>query len=627
MPEKDLAENARSAVANAGPLLGASGEIAVGARTGPNASNASDGQKWAASQNSAEDAAEAARVLRAAVRRRPDHPGLHHDLGVALERSGDLPGAEAAYRRAIELEPTLPEGHNHLGNALRKLGRLSEAVTHHREALRLRPWYAQAYNNLGATFYELGDVDGGLACDRGAVALVPEAASLHSCLLYNLHLNPAVTPRELFEAHLTWARRHAGPIYPWSAGAADTLWHPLLAAVLSPERRPVTQHTYPNKPDPARRLRVGYVSADFRRHTRSLFMEPVLKNHDHGQFQIYCYSDVAVPDETTIRIGRTADVWCETAGLPDSALAELIRRDRIDILVDLTGQMACNRLLVFARKPAPVQVAYPGYPNTTGLATIDYLITDADRDPLGVEGRYTETLIRLHPSSQCYRPFDDAPSVCALPFHTAERFTFGCLNKLAKVTPMMIEAWSRILTAVPNCRLLVLAAEEPAARQLFAAHGIAGAQLEVTGRLPHGRYMALYNRIDLALDTFPYNGHTTTLDALWMGVPSVTLAGETHVSREGLAVLKLVDLEDLVAHTFDAYVDTAVRIASDLGRLADLRASLRGRMMVSSLCDGPGQTRRVEQAYRWAWEQWCTSALTGQDVRRATTALGEPGVV
>jgi predicted O-linked N-acetylglucosamine transferase (SPINDLY family) len=259
------------------------------------------------------------------------------------------------------------------------------------------------------------------------VRLRPADAVTHSDLLFTLHYHPGYTTEQLYTEHVAWAERHAAPLYP-------------------------EDPSYPNERDPGRRLRVGYVSADFRRHTRAMFMEPVLAAHDREAFEVYCYSDVARPDETTARLRGYGHAWRDTAGLSDGQLADLVRQDRIDVLVELTGHMGGNRLLAFARKPAPVQVAYPGYPNTTGLKTVDYLICDEDRDPPGAERYFTEELVRLAVTSQCYRPPDDAPPVGPLPARSAGHVTFGCLNKLVKVTPAMMRAWAQVLRAVPGSR-------------------------------------------------------------------------------------------------------------------------------------------------------------------------------
>jgi predicted O-linked N-acetylglucosamine transferase (SPINDLY family) len=385
----------------------------------------------------------------------------------------------------------------------------------------------------------------------------------------------------------------------------EPLCHPTLAPFFVPRvLRPMVRTKRP-------RIRLGYVSADFRRHTRSLFVEPILEHHDRRGFEVYCYSDVVQPDETTARMCGLADVWRETARLSARALADAIRQDEIDILVDLTGHMSGNRLPTFALKPAPVQVAYPGYPNTTGLATIDYLITDADRDPPGAETLYTEQLVRLPGTSMCYRPPDDAPPVGPPPFRSAGHVTFGCLGKLVKVTRQIAEAWAKILAAVPRSRLLVVAVEDVSARRLLRDYRIDPDRVDVSPRLSRGEYMALYNQVDVVLDTFPYNGHTTSCDALWMGAPVVTLAGRTRVCRTGLNLLNVVGLPGLITSSPDAYVEAAVHLASDGHRLSELRGRLRGQMRQSPLCDGPGQTRKLEECFRWMWRCQSDTIFTG----------------
>jgi protein O-GlcNAc transferase len=362
------------------------------------------------------------------------------------------------------------------------------------------------------------------------------------------------------------------------------------------------------------------VSADLREHTRALFMEPVLAAHDKAGFEVYCYSGARRPDETTARIRAAADAWRETSGQSDAELAETIRADRIDILVELTGHMGNNRLLVFARKPAPVQVAYPGYPNTTGLKTIDYCIADVDRDPPGVtETLYTEQLVRLPATSQCYRPSADAPAVGPAPALMRGHVTFCCFNKLVKVSPGMMQAWAAILVAVPRSRLMALAAgagrEDEAVREAFVRQGVPADRLDLVRPLKRMDYLWRYNQADIGLDTFPYNGHTTTLDGLWMGVPTVTLSGGTHVSREGAAMLSLLGLPQLIARSPREYIHAAVKLAMDLPRLQLIRGRLREKMRASPLTDAVRLTRELESAYRRMWAAWCSGADRHDDRR------------
>lgn len=519
-----------------------------------------------------------------ALRLRPRFPEALSNRALALRRAGRLTEAVGAYRQVIGLNPRLSQAHDDLGNVLRTLGRLSEAEAEHREAIRLDPSCAAAHNHLAATLTDQGRAEEATACDRIAHQLLPESAAVHSRLLYGLHFSANHSAEFILEAHLDWARRHGEPLY--SGAARD---------------QPVVR---PQNSDPHRRLRVGYVSPDFRQHPVATFFEPVLANRDPAGFEVFCYSDVVRPDAVTERLRGYGAVWRDMCGEPDARVAELIRSDRIDILVDLTGHMNGNRLPLFARKPAPVQVAYIGYPDTTGLATMDYKITDALHDPPGMTERYyTEKLVRLPECCWCYRPDDDAPAVNELPALASGHITFGVLNQLVKATPLVMKLWARVLEAVPGSRLMALvkggAEQDPAVRRHFADGGIPLSRLVLVGRRPRRQYLELYHQVDVALDTFPFNGHTTTLEALWMGLPTVTLAGVTHCQRAGLSVLSAVGLaEGLVATTPEQYVELAVRLASDLPKLAEMRSGLRERMRRSPLCDGPRVARALEGAYR-----------------------------
>jgi predicted O-linked N-acetylglucosamine transferase (SPINDLY family) len=351
-------------------------------------------------------------------------------------------------------------------------------------------------------------------------------------------------------------------------------------------------------------LRIGYVSPDFRQHVMGFFMEGVLACHGREQFEIVCYSDVAKPDELTRRL--VADHWRSIAGQSDSQVADLIRQDRIDILVDLAGHTAGNRLRVLARKPAPIQVTHFGYMHTSGLATVDYRLTDAWCDPPEMTERYhTEKLLRLPNISWCYRP-PPCPEIGELPALRHGGITFGSLNNLAKVSPEAIEAWARILHGVADSRLLILAGAgeggDERLRQLFGRHGIGTERLMLVGRRSRADYFALYKDVDIALDSFSYTGCNTTMDVLWMGVPVVTLAGRNAMGRQGVAILQCVGLPELIADTLERYVATAIERAGDLSALAKLRAGLRQRLRDSPLTDAARFTRGLEQAYQYMWK-------------------------
>jgi protein O-GlcNAc transferase len=530
--------------------------------------------------------AEAAGLLERSLQLRPAQPQVLYNLGVARERAGQLAQAERAYREAIALTPDCVEAHNGLGNVLRRCGRNEDAVNCHRAAIRVRPDFADAYAGLAHACGELGRQSEATACRRRYAELRPDSAGAGSDLLYNLHYDPAVSPQEMFEEHRRWARRHADPL---------------------------TAHAVPhhNDRDPHRKLRVGYVSADFRAHPVARFQEPVLAHHDREAFEVFCYSDVQRPDAVTERLRSYADVWRDTHGLSDEQLAEQVREDRIDVLVDLAGHAAGNRLLAFARRPAPVQVTCNGYIDTTGMAAMDYRLTDALHDLPGISDRFhTERLVRLPACNWCYRPDDDRPPVSPSPCLSAGFVTFGSLNKFYKATPPMLDLWARILPEVPGSRLVLVVQggdqANPSVRQSIVDRGLSAGRLDVLEKARSRReYLERFGRIDVALDTFPFNGITTTCDALWMGVPVVSLAGQTHVSRAGLSILMTVGMGELVATTPDEYVQCATQLAADAGRLSSLRAGLRQRMDRSPLRDESAYTRAVEAAYRAMWVSWC----------------------
>ena len=526
---------------------------------------------------------EAAVVLSAALKLRPGHPEAWNNLGVTHERLGRLAEAEQACRQAIALKPGYADAHNNLGQVLRKTGRAEDAVVSHLRANAVRPNDAATFDALGAAYTELGNQAEAIASYRRSVALKP-SASVHSNLLYTLHNDPGVTPEQLFAEHLEWARLHETPL--------KAHWQPRA-----------------NSRDPHRRLRVGYVSADFRRHPTPRFVEPLLARHDRDAFEVFCYSDVRQPDEVTARLTGLADVWRDTSRLDAAALAGLVRDDRIDLLVDLTGHTAGNRLPAFALKPAPVQVSCIGYVDTTGLAAMDYRITDALADPPGRSDRLsTERLVRLPGCAWCCRPEDGGLAVGPPPMARTGRITFGCLNRAIKITPPMLALWSQILSRVPGSTLLLSAgggeAANPALRARAESCGVPPGCLRLADRVPHGPYLARYHEIDVALDTFPFTGVTTTCDALWMGVPVVTLAGDRQSSRIGASLLTAAGLGDFIASTPEQYVELAVALACDMARLAELRAGLRGRLQASPVCDELAFCRHVEEAYRAMWAGW-----------------------
>jgi predicted O-linked N-acetylglucosamine transferase (SPINDLY family) len=609
----------------------------------------------------------AAALMARAVARAPKVAAYHANLGAALHAARRHREAAAALQQAAALDPKLVAAHFNLGNLLRDMGDLAGAVTAYARALRLKPDYREALNNIAVTLWEdgrpdqaaayaelavslypdsatthlvhgealrhagrlgeattalhnarlrgadpiavarnlghvlltQGDIDGAIACMDKALAdpaagLPDDRARLHSSLLFTLNYRDDLSPEQLSQQHRAWPRGHAPAA-------------PLPDAARERDR------------DPERPLRIGYVSPDFVTHSVASFLEPLLAAHDRNATTVHCYSGVRRPDAVTQRLAARAALWRNVYPLTDQSLAELIRADRVDILVDLSGHTADNRLCMFALKPAPVQVSWLGYPSTTGLAAIDWRLSDAIVEPSGdADALSSERILRLPHGFHCFQPPAEAPPVGPAPGDasgaTGGRITFGSLNTFAKLSPATLRLWARILAAVPTARLLLKDSRthDPATarhhRERFAAAGIDPARLDILPRAAGtAAHLAAYGRIDVALDPFPYNGTTTTCEALWMGVPVIALAGDRHAARVGASLLHRVGLDDLVAADPDAYVAAAVALARDPARIATLRGGLRARMQASPLCDGAAFARAMEAAYRAMWRAWCAS--------------------
>jgi predicted O-linked N-acetylglucosamine transferase (SPINDLY family) len=531
---------------------------------------------------------EAIAAYRHALRLKPTLAETYSNLGIALCRQGQLDEGIAAFEQALRLKPDYAGAHNNLGIHLCRKGLTDEAIASIQRALRLKPDYANAYKNLGTALKDQGRLDEAIAYYQRARQLKPDEQTFHSALLGSLHYHPGYDGRALFEEHRRWEREHAQPL---ARGA-----------------RP-----FANDPSPERRLRIGYVSPDFCDHVVGRNVWPLLRHHDHSQFAVTLYANLTPGDAMTGQFQKCADHWCGIAGWPDDRVADRVRQDGIDVLVDLALHTAGNRLLVFARKPAPVQVTFAGYPGTTGLGAIDYRLTDPYLDPPGPDGgRYAEQSYRLQHSFWCYDPQGDEPAV-APPALDKGFITFGCLNNFCKVNDVVLDLWAEVLGAVAGARLLLLA-KQGGHRQrtldFLGRRGIAAGRVEFISPQPRPEYLALYHRLDIGLDTFPYNGHTTSLDSFWMGVPVVTLVGQTVVGRAGLSQLTNLGLGDLAAATPGEFVRLAADLAGDLPRLTALRAGLRERLKQSPLMDATGFARAIEQAYREMWRTWCAGQST-----------------
>ena len=537
---------------------------------------------------------EAVALLERVTALQPESAEACYNLGGALNAIGQYERAARCFEKALDLRPDFAEALSSLGNVLSAAGRPDEAELSYRRSLGLRPDSAEAVYNLGNLLHLEGRLAEAIECYRRAFMLRPSFVTAHSNYVYALNFDSGYEPQRVFEEHLAWARSHAEPL-----------------------RRFIPHHA--NEAVPGRRLRVGYVSPNFRNHAAAYFFEPVLACHDARQFQIFCYSDVLQADEYTARLRQCSGEWRECAHLTDEELAEQILGDRIDILVDLTGHTERNRLLVFARKPAPIQITWNGYANTTGMSAMDYRITDAFADPPGMtEHLHTEQLIRMPDIYMVFRPPPDSPAVNDLPAAQSGRLTFGSFNALSKLTPHVVQAWSRILLAVPGARLLLATLPAGQTRErvcgMFAAYGVDSARLELHGRLPLREFLALHHQADIALDPFPFSGTTTTCHSLWMGLPVVTLAGQSHVSRVGVSMLTNIGLKGMIANSVDDYVNIATRLADDPGKLRALRGGLRDRMLNSPLTDAERFTRHLEARFRQIWTGWCAPRASTEKV-------------
>lgn len=602
---------------------------------------------------------EAVASYRQALALNPAFADAHYNLGIALKDLGHLDEAVASYRQALALKPDYVTAHFNLGQALRDLGRLDEAVTSYRWALALNPEYAEAHCTLGIVLADQGKLDEAAASHRQALALKPDFSEAHNNLgnvLKDLGQHDAAMAsyRRALEARADFAEahnnlgnvykdlgrfddaiasyRHALEINPDFAEACGNLlftrnYVPDQAAdmllaearhygdLVARPARPYAQ--WPNVPDAQRKLRVGFVSGDFNQHPVGYFIEGVLSalaadaDADADRdLDLFAYANQFSHDALTERIKASCQGWCTVVGLSDQRLAERIRDDGIDILIDLSGHTAHSRLPMFAFKPAPVQVTWLGYFATTGVAAIDYLIADPWTLPEAQEAHFTEQIWRLPDTRLCFTPPDLDVPVSLLPAQAQGQVTFGCFNNLTKMNDAVVALWARVLRAVPGSRLF-LKAEQLGAQEVrqgviqrFAAQGIEADRLMLQGPSPRASYLAAYEQVDICLDPFPFTGGATSAESLWMGVPVLTLAGERFVARQGVGLMTNAGLPDWVATDADDYVQRAIQHAADLPRLAALRAGLRSQVLASPVFDAPRFARSFRAALRGMWTRW-----------------------
>jgi protein O-GlcNAc transferase len=526
---------------------------------------------------------EAIEQYRQAAARRPGHTEALNNLGNAYKETGDFAPAMAAFDAALAARPSYTAAINNAGCLLRTLGRLDEAEDTLRRGLRVEPRHPALHDNLANVLKDAGALEEAIAHYRRALELDPGNAATHGNLAYALSFQCA-EPEPILEECLRWGARFAAPL----------------------ERSRIQRDLSPD-----RRLKVGYVSGDFREHCQSLFTLPLLAHHDRREVEIFCYSSVQRPDAWTPRLASHADTWREVRALDDAALARLVSDDRIDILVDLNMHMANGRPLLFARKPAPVQIAWLAYPGTTGIEAMDYRLSDPRLDPEDFDRHYSERTLRLPDTFWCYDPQNEDLDVNEPPCLEKGYVTLGCFNNPCKLTDRTLALWGGVMRAIPEARLNLLAPPGRHRERLLArlgAHDIEARRLSFADYRPRAEYLSSYHDVDFGLDTLPYNGHTTSLDALWMGVPIVTRLGETCVGRAGLSQLFHLDLTDLVADSDAAFVAIATALAADPERLRRLRRSLRDTMRRSPLMDAPRFAHHLERAYRCAWREHCSAA-------------------
>jgi predicted O-linked N-acetylglucosamine transferase (SPINDLY family) len=564
---------------------------------------------------------EAVECCSKAVELNPRHHAAWYNLGIALRDTGQIEKSAAALRKTLQLNPQHEDAAKSLGHVLAALHRYEEAEEVFREILRYRPGNADFYAVYGSAMQTMGRFEAAINAYHKAIEMRhPEAAGVHenmaaalclqgkyresldhfeaalkmepqstrfySSLLLTLHYLVDIDTDTLFDRHRNWPGNALRPL-------RDT--QTICRKTTRPER-----------------LRVGYVSSDFRKHSVAYFIEPLLSHHDASRYEITCYFSHKDVDATTRRLKGLAHRWRDVADMDDEQLLRTIVDDGIDILVDLNGHTSGSRLTVFARRAAPVQVSFIGYPDTTGVTEMDYRLSDTIADPPGSEHLCTERLIRLPGCFLCYRPPEAAPAVARPPCEINGFVTFGSFNNLAKINPHVIAVWSRLLRDIPDSRLIIKnpSLTDKATRErfqaLFAAEGIISERLGLFGYIPDDNgHLGAYARMDIALDAFPYNGTTTTCEALWMGVPVVSLRGDRHSARVGASLLAAAECAEWVADSEEQYLEIARALSQDRGRLAELRIQLRERVRRSRLCVAAGYAQSVECAYEEMYTARC----------------------
>jgi protein O-GlcNAc transferase len=524
---------------------------------------------------------EAGEVYQQALKLRPDFAAAMANLGSVMRMAGQAQAAIKLLQQAIQLNPNLPEAYNNLGIALKEEGRLDEAAAVYLKCLSLRPNMGDTINNLGNAYKDSGNVHDAVGCYGRSLGIGFSNPGVLSNLVYTLQFHPGYDDESLYREQRRWNEIYAKPL-------------------VSKIRR------HDNDRSPDRKLKIAYVSPYFYQQAETFFVAPLLKNHDHSRYEIHAYASVIRPDSMTETTKGYVDHYHDVLGMPGADLAQKIRADGIDVAIDLAMHMAHNHMVMFAQKPAPVQVAWLAYPGGTGLDAMDYRITDPHMDPMDKSlACYREESYRIEDCWCCYHPLINMPPT---PLRQPGPIRFASINNPCKNNDAMLGLWARLLSKVSDSRLLMQAFSEShrqKIRSIFQKVGVAPSRVEFVPRRLRSEYMQLYHAIDICLDPLPYNGITTTCDALWMGVPVVTLVGKTAAGRAGVSILATTGLPELIAYTEDQFIEIASGLAGDAPRLAALRAGLRERFEKSPVMDAAGFARKMEVAYRWMWQRWC----------------------
>lgn len=525
-----------------------------------------------------------------ALQRVPTHIDAWRGMGELAIHAGDWEAAQVFFEKVIEQSPEDATAHFALGNILVRLFAFEQARNAYLRATTLEPALPGAWGNLGNVQKYLGQFSAAIDCYRKDIALEPDLelrARRHSNLLIALHYDESFSHQAMFEAHSEWAKLYACPHYP-------------ITAVQCINRS--TAHP----------LKIGYLSGSLNGQIVGHFLLNVLAHHDHSSFQIHAYSATRFEDEVTARLRQHCDAWMDISRLDDDEAAHRIRAEAIDILVDLDGHSPTGRPLLVARKPAPLIVEWLDYFDTTGMEVVDYILTDPHTTPPGSPQRFSETPVRLPETRFCYTAPDYAPAVAATPCQQKGFVTFGSFNRQDKIHPELLRIWAQVLRGAPTTRLVLKnrafqsSSVQASVGEAFARLGVESTRIELRGPTPHRDMLQEYADIDIALDTFPYNGGLTSCESLWMGVPIIALESERMIGRQTSAMLRVVGLDDWITDSATGYIDLALAKAGNLADLASLRAQIRQRMLNSSLSNAERFTRDLEMAYRTMFIDKCS---------------------